>query len=201
LNQVNRALIIGLALALIAATAALSFLLWADSSQLSDRVADFATYLRDHDGGSERLIITFAALLSMVLALLIVLLELSPESISDDLAVTGRGATLVVPREATAQHLGETLLQLPDVLSADVQIDSGKGTVNVEANLVVDPEAAPAQIRDAAVASLDSLLLQELGVHLDPASRIRVTSGQRLAEALDKLTPPSAEAGIGPNQA
>ncbi|HZP25729.1 MAG TPA: hypothetical protein VFB90_01650 [Dehalococcoidia bacterium] len=201
MNQVNRVLIIGLALVLIVAMAALSFLLWADSSQLSSRVADLSTFLSDHNGGSERLIITFAALLGMVLALLVVLLEISPESVSDDLAVTGRGATLVVPREATSQHLAGALLQLPDVLSADVQLDSGKGTIAVEANLVVDPEAAPAQIRDAAVAALDSLLLQELGVHLDPASRIRVTSGQRLGDALDKLTPPSAEAGIGPNQA
>ena len=182
--------------------AALSFFVWASSTQMSDALADLSTYLSDHDEGSARLVFTLAALLGMVLALLVVMLEISPpDVISDELEIRGGGATLVVPREATAQRLADALLQLPDVLSVEVHPETGKGTVIAQANLVVVPEAAPAQISEAAAATLDAVLFRELGTHLDPSSRIRVSSGQRLADALEKLTPPSPEAGIGPNRA
>lgn len=202
LNQVNRALIISLALALIVAMAALSFFVWADATQLSAVLADLSTYLNGHDEGSARLIFTLAALLGMVLALLVVMLEVSPPDIvSDELEIRGGGATLVVSREATAQRLADALLQLPDVLSVEVHPETGKGTVFAQANLIVVPEVSPAQISEAAAATLDAVLFRELGTHLDLSSRIRVSSGQRLADALEKLTPPSPEAGIGSNQA
>ncbi len=200
MNLGNRNAIIALAALLALAMAVVSFLAWAESAQVIDALEDFAAYLREHDDNSGRLVVTLAALLVAVLSMLVIILELSPDTDTEaeNLEIRGHGATLLAPRQAVAERLQDALLQLDGVLEAKVK-PASKATDDlfVEAEMLVEAGAVPSAVVGMAVDTMEEALRRDLGVSLSSDSRIHVmpASGPRLNEALDMLNPPRA--GIG----
>src|SRR3972149_370512 len=105
-NDANRLLVVLFGAALIVLSALAIFLAWSADTDVIDRVGDLAEYMDDHNDNAGKLIVTLGALVVAVLALLLIILELSPEDEERELRVKQAGAVTIVPAIALRQRLG-----------------------------------------------------------------------------------------------
>jgi len=96
MNENNRTAIVLLAALWIVLMAVVIFLPWSDAELAVDRLGDFVEYLDDHRDTASKLILTLGALVLIVLALLVIIVELAPEEETREIRVEQAGATTIV---------------------------------------------------------------------------------------------------------
>ena len=102
MNETNRTAIILLAAAWIVLMAVVIFAAWAADVDTIERLDDFVQYLDDHRTNASRLILTLGALVLIVLALLLIIVELAPEEETREIRVEQAGASNPV------RHMAQT---------------------------------------------------------------------------------------------
>jgi hypothetical protein len=129
-NDANRTLIVLVAAAWIVLMAVLIFLTWSADTDVIDRIGDFQEYLADHNDDPGKLIVTLGALVTVVLALLVIIVEVAPEDEERELRVEQAGATTIVPASALRQRLEEAVMGVPQVTAARARVSTkDKGIV------------------------------------------------------------------------
>src|SRR3990172_10217556 len=96
-NDANRTFIVLVAAAWIVIMAVLIFFTWSADTDIIDRIGDFQEYLSEHNDDAGKLIVTLGALVTVVIALLIIIVEVAPEDEERELRVEQAGATTIVP--------------------------------------------------------------------------------------------------------
>lgn len=189
MTEINRTAIVLLAALVIIAMAVLAFIAWAASDETIQRLADFVQYLRDHNDNASKLILTLGALTLVVLAVLVIVVELAPEQAAAELRVEQGGATTIVSAEGLRQRLEEALLALPAVSAAKVGVASRNKGIATSLELTVVPQTNVAVASQEAIGALTQTL-QEMGLPLSEAPRLRITFGTAPKEGA--ASPPSA---------
>ena len=146
MNETNRGVIILLAGIWIVLMAMVIFVAWADPREAVERLGDFVQYLDEHRDSPSRLILTLGALVLIVLALLVIIVEVAPEEQTRELKVEQAGATTIVPGEALRLRLEEALVTLPQVTAAKARVYSRDKGIGASLDLTVTPDTNVAAV-------------------------------------------------------
>ena len=204
MNETNRTAIVLLAALWIVLMAVLIFAAWAAADDAVDRLGDFVQYLDDHrDEDASRLIVTLGALVLIVLALLLIVVELAPEEEGREIRVEQAGATTIVPAEPLRLRLEEALTAMTQVTAARARVFSQEKGIGMKLELTVTPDANIAVVTQEASRVVVETLQADLGLPVTAPPSVRIVFGPPKAEpvASSVTQPPTPEPPPAPEAA
>jgi hypothetical protein len=143
-----------------------------------DRFGDLAEYLAKHEGeNASRLIVTLGALVLIVLALLLIVVELAPEEETREIRVEQAGATTIVPAEPLRLRLEEALTALPNVSAARARVYSHDKGIGMKLDLTVTPDTNLAVVTQEASRIVVETLQADLGLPVAAPPTVRILFG------------------------
>jgi len=175
MNESNRTVIVLLAALWIVLMAVVIFAAWAADAETVERLEDFVQYLGDHRDNASRLILTLGALVLIVLALLLIIVELAPEEAAREIRVEQAGATTIVPAEPLRLRLEEALTAMPQVTTARARVFSHDKGIAMKLYLTVTPGANVAMVTQEASRVAVDTLQAELGLPVSAPPTVRIT--------------------------
>jgi hypothetical protein len=194
-NETNRTIIVLAAGLWIVLMAVFIFLAWTADTETVDRLGDFVEYLDAHRDDPSRLILTLGALVLIVLALLLIIVELAPEEETREIRVQQAGATTIVPAEPLRLRLEEALTAMPQVTAAKARVQSQDRGVGLRLDLTVVPGTNLAVVTQEASRVVVETLQADLGLPVAAPPVVRIAFGPPRAEpvASSVFQPPAAE--------
>jgi hypothetical protein len=201
MNETNRTVIV-LAVALwIVLMAVVIFVAWAADAETVERLDDFVQYLDDHRDNASRLIVTLGALVLIVLALLVIIVELAPEEEGREIRVEQAGATTIVPAEPLRLRLEEALTTMTQVTAAKVRVFSQDKGIGTNLDLTVAPGTNIAVVTQEASRLVVDTLQADLGLSVSTPPTVRISFGAAEAEPVaSSLSQPPTDAPPVPAQ-
>lgn len=196
MNETNRTAIVLLAALWIVLMAVIIFAAWAAADDAVDRLGDFVEYLDDHrDEDTSRLIVTLGALVLIVLAVLLIVVELAPEEEGREIRVEQAGATTIVPAEPLRLRLEEALTAMTQVTAARARVFSQEKGIGMKLELTVTPDANIAVVTQEASRVVVETLQADLGLPVTAPPSVRIVFGPPKAEpvASSVTQPPTPE--------
>ena len=180
MNETNRAAIILFAAFWIVLMAVVIFLTWTAGAGSVDRLGDLAEYLAKHESeNASRLIVTLGALVLVVLALLLIVVELAPEEETREIRVEQAGATTIVPAEPLRLRLEEALTAMPNVSAARAHVYSHDKGIGMKLDLTVTPDSNLALVTQEASRVVIETLQADLGLPVAAPPTVRILFGPR----------------------
>jgi hypothetical protein len=178
-NDANRTFIVLVAAAWIVIMAVLIFFTWSADTDVIDRIGDFQEYLSDHNDDAGKLIVTLSALVTVVIALLIIIVEVAPEDEERELRVEQAGATTIVPAGALRQRLEEALIGIPEVTAAKARVSTKDKGIVAALDVTLLPNANVAAITQEAARVVIDTVQTDLGLPVVgmPTVKISFASG------------------------
>jgi hypothetical protein len=195
MNETNRTAIVLLAALWIVLMAVVIFVAWAADVETVERLDDFVRYLDDHRDNASRLILTLGALVFIVLALLVIIVELAPEEEAREIRVELAGATTIVPAEPVRLRLEQALTAMPQVTAARARVFSHEKGIAMKLDLTVTPSTNVALVTQEASRLVADTLQADLGLPISAPPTVRITFGPPKAEpvASSMTWPPETE--------
>ncbi len=195
MNETNRTAIVLLAALWIVLMAVVVFLTWSDAELTVDSLGDFVEYLDDHRDTASKLILTLGALVLIVLALLVVIVELAPEEETREIKIEQAGATTIVPAEPLRERLEEALTAMPQVSAARARVFSQNKGVGMKLDLTITPDANIALVTQDASRVVMETLQADLGLPVAAPPSVRIVFGPPKTEpvASSVVQPPTTE--------
>ena len=192
MNETNRSAIILFAAFWIVLMAVVIFLTWTAGADSVDRLGDLSEYLADHeDENASRLIVTLGALVLIVLALLLIVIELAPEEETREIRVEQAGATTIVPAEPLRLRLEEALTAMPNVSAARARVYSHEKGIGMKLDLTVTPDTNLAVVTQEAARVVIETLQADLGLPVAAPPTVRIVFGPPKPEPVaSSLTQP-----------
>jgi hypothetical protein len=177
MSETNRTVIVLLAALWIILMAVLIFAAWAADVETVERLDDFVQYLDDHRNNASRLILTLGALVLIVLALLVIIVELAPEEEAREIRVEQAGATTIVPAEPLRLRLEEALTAMPQVTTATARVFSRDKGIAMRLDLTVTPGTNIGAVTQEASRVVVETLQADLGLPVSVPPTVRITFG------------------------
>lgn len=177
MNETNRSLIVLFCGIVVMLMAVLIFLTWSANTDVIDALFDAVEYLEDHNDDAGRLIVTLAALIVAVIALLVIVLELAPEDEQKELRVQQAGATTIVPAAALRERLDEALLVLPEITAARSRVKTKDQGIAVSLDLTVTPGANVGRVTQESGRVVVDTIQEDLGLPVKGTPLVRVSFG------------------------
>ncbi len=195
MNENNRTAIVLLAALWIVLMAVVIFFAWSDDELAVDNLGDFVEYLDDHRDTASKLILTLGALVLIVLALLVVIVELAPEEETREIKIDQAGATTIVPAEPLRKRLEEALTAMPQVTAAKARVFSQNKGVGMKLDLTITPDANIALVTQEASRVVVETLQSDLGLPVAAPPSVRIVFGAAKTEpvASSVAQPPATE--------
>ncbi len=195
MNETNRTAIVLLAALWIVLMAVFIFLAWSDADLAVDRLGDFVEYLDDHRDTASKLILTLGALVLIVLALLVIIVEMAPEEETREIRVEQAGATTIVPAAPLRERLEEALTAMPQVSAARARVFSQNKGVGLKLHLTITPDANIALVTQEASRVVVETLQADLGLPVAAAPSVHIVFGPPKTEpvASSVVQPPAPE--------
>ena len=201
MNENNRTAIVLLAALWIVLMAVVIFFAWSDAKLAVDSLGDFVGYLDDHRDTASKLILTLGALVLIVLALLVVIVELAPEEETREIRIDQAGATTIVPAEPLRERLEEALTAIPQVSAAKARVFSQNKGVGMKLDLTITPDANIALVTQEASRVVVETLQSDLGLPVAAPPSVRIVFGppktepvaSSVAQPPTSVTPPVPE--------
>ena len=198
----NRLIIVLGALLLMFAVALVVLFTWAAAPDSVDRLFDFVEFLDDHsrDDGS-RVILTLGGLVVALLALVVVIAELTPSQAGRVPVRDVQAGDVLLSTDAIAQRLQQEVAAVPHVTQVKTTVTARGKAVEVDMELHVDPDTDLALTSGEACRVVDELLASRLNVEMARPPRLNLRYSElRLADAPAKASPPPSQeppAGAG----
>ena len=173
MNVANRVLVVVGILVLVGLALTAIVLAWAASGETIARLSDFVRYLGDHNNTLSKLVITLGSAVILLLALSLMILELAPraERTVDVREVKAGTAALAI--EAVARRIEQAVVEVAQVESAKAKVTArGKG-VEIDLQLLVDPDSDLAAVADEVSQVTRDMLTQKMSVDLAKPPRVR----------------------------
>jgi hypothetical protein len=195
MSETNRTVIVLLAALWIVLMAVVIFVAWAADVETVERLDDFVQYLDDHRNNASRLILTLGALVLIVLALLVIIMELAPEEEAREIRVEQAGATTIVPAEPLRLRLEEALTAMPQVTTATARVFSRDKGIAMSLDLTVTPGTNIGAVTQEASRVVVETLQADLGLPVSAPPTVRITFGPPKVEpvASSMTQPPAPE--------
>jgi hypothetical protein len=175
MDQANRFGIVVTALVVVFLALLVVLLAWGASSDSIGRIEDFAGWLRKHDDGETKTVITLGASVIVLLMLSVIILEVTP-SPTQRLRVRNvkAGGATITTKEIAARINAEIEQHVADVSDCQAIVAThGKG-VDVVLELHVEPGADLAHTANVACGRAHALVEQQVGVELASPPRARL---------------------------
>jgi hypothetical protein len=188
-NDANRTFIVIAAAVWIVVMAVLIFFTWTADTDIIDRLGDFVEYLDAHNDDAGKLIITLSALVTVVLALLVIIVEVAPEDEERELRVEQAGATTIVPASALRQRLEEALTGIPEVTAAKAKVSTKDKGIMAALEITLLPNANVAAVTQEATRVVIDTVQTDLGLPVVgvPTVKISFAAGpQPVASSVSK---------------
>jgi len=202
MNETNRTAIILLAALWIVFMAVVIFAAWTADVETVERLDDFVQYLDDHRDNASRLILTLGALVLIVLALLVIIVELAPEEEAREIRVEQAGATTIVPAEPLRLRLEEALTAIPQVTTARARVFSRDKGVGMKLDLTVTPGANIAAVTQEASRVVVETFQTDLGLPVPVPPTVHITFGpsevEPVASSMTQAPEPPPPPTAGP---
>ncbi len=195
MNETNRTAIVLLAALWIVLMAVVIFFAWSNAELAVDNLGDFVGYLDDHRDTASKLILTLGALVLIVLALLVVIIELAPEEETREIRIDQAGATTIVPAGPLRERLEEALTAIPQVSAARARVFSQNKGVGMKLDLTITPNANIAQVTQEASRVVVETLQSDLGLPVAAPPSVHIVFGPAKTEpvASSVAQPPTQE--------
>jgi hypothetical protein len=201
MNETNRTVIVLVAALWIVLMAIVIFVAWAADAETVDRLDDFVQYLDDHRDSASRLIVTLGALVLIVLALLVIIVELAPEEEGREIRVEQAGATTIVPAEPLRLRLEEALTTMTQVTAARVRVFSQDRGLGTKLELTVAPGANIGVVTQEASRVVVDTLQADLGLSVSAPPTVRILFGSAEATPVaSSMSQPPAESPLDAGQ-
>jgi hypothetical protein len=193
MNESNRTAIVLLAALWIVLMAVVIFAAWAADVETVERLDDFVRYLDDHRDNVSRLILTLAALVLIVLSLLVIIVQLTPEEQAREIRVEQAGATTIVPAEPLRLRLEEALTAMVQITAAKVSVFSKDKGIGMKLDLTVTPGTNIAAVTQEASRVVMETLQADLGLPVSAPPTVRIAFGPPKVEPVaSSVTQPPA---------
>jgi len=203
MNETNRAAIILFAAFWIVLMAIVIFLTWTAGASSVDRLGDLSEYLAKHEPeNASRLIATLGALVLIVLALLLIVIELAPEEETREIRVEQAGATTIVPAEPLRLRLEEALMAMPNVSAARAHVYSRDNGIGMKLDLTVTPGTNLSLVTQEASRVVVETLQADLGLPVAAPPTVRILFGppgpEPVASSVAQAPEPAPPAAFEP---
>jgi flagellar basal body-associated protein FliL len=195
MNLANRLIIVLGALLVIFAVAVVILFTWAAASESVERLGDFVQFLNDHeeDNGS-RIILTLGGIVVALLALVVVIAELTPPRAERVPVRDVRAGDALLSTDAIAQRLQQEVSVVPHVTQTKTTVTArGKG-VEVDLELHVDPDTNLALTSEEACRAVENLLTNRLSVEMARPPRLNIRYSELRLPGVPAVASPPAPA-------
>jgi hypothetical protein len=153
-------------------------LAWGAPDESIKRIADLSGYLSDHNTNAFQALITFGALIVMLLGLTVIIFELAPpDTGSVKVAKVGAGDARIGTDEIS-ERLHEELRSIPHLQDLEVQVRSRGNRADLRLELYVDPGADLTQTASEACTRAREIVEGRMGVELDAPPKANVHFGE-----------------------
>jgi hypothetical protein len=174
LDQVNRFVIVVLALLVATASLLVIVLAWGAPDGSIDRVTDFAGYLEDHNSRDGKLIVTLGAAVVGLLMLTLLFVELTP-SPAQQMRVRNVGAGEArITTAQIAERINAEVGGLADVAECVATVVARGRRIEVILDLHLAPQADLSRAADEACRRAHALVEERLGIELAARPRARL---------------------------
>ena len=174
MNVFNRIFLFLLCLALAAAAVAAIVLAWTIPGDSIDGLRDAVDWLDEHNEDLEKALLTTAVGLIALVALVVAILELMPQSGADVKVTDLRVGDAVLSTLSISQRIEEAVRQVPSVTEARAGVRAKRKGVLLSLDLRVEPEANLATVTDEACEAAQDVLMNRLHVALVEQPRVRL---------------------------
>lgn len=185
MDLANRLIIVLGALLLMFAVALVILFTWAAAPDSVDRLFDFVEFLDGHteDDGS-RVILTLGGLVVTLLALVVVIAELTPPQAGQVPVRDVKAGDALLSTNAIAQRLQQELSALSHITHVKPTVTARGKAVEVDLELHVDPDSNLALTSEEACRAVENLLDNQLSVEMARPPRLNLRYSElRLPEA------------------
>jgi nitrogen fixation-related uncharacterized protein len=200
MNVVNRILMILICLTVIAGAVGIIVLAWAIPADTIDGLRNAVDRLEENNQDLEKALLTAIGSVIAFLALVVLLLELTPKTGTEVKVTDLQVGDAVLSTTAIGQRVEEAVRLVPHVADVKATVKTkGKG-VAVGMDLHVDPEANVAQVTDEACQAARDVLLNRVHVSMaaPPRARLHYRELKLGRQPQPVLVPPPAPAEPGP---
>ncbi len=174
MDTVNRVAMVTTALLLIFVAFVVIALVWFAPGASVERLQDFTEWLDAHRTTGAKLVTTLGALVVVLLAVALVVLELSPSSTQTVRVASSDRGVATISTEAIAERVQREVEQTPHVVTSAVRVIGRRRAVEVELDLDVD---AYANLRETAMNACErarAVVHDVMGVPLAEPPRARL---------------------------
>jgi hypothetical protein len=157
---------------------------WAAAPDSVERLTDFVGFLDDHaeDNGS-RIILTLGGLVVALLALVVVIAELTPGEAGRVPVRDVQAGDVLLSTDAIAQRLHQALSAVPHVTQAKATVTARGKAVEVDLELHVDPDTNLASTSEEVCRTVEDLVGTRLSVEMARPPRLNLRYSElRLAQ-------------------
>jgi hypothetical protein len=173
MNVANRMLVTAFLLMLVCLAVAVIILAWSLSSESIARLSDFVSFLNDHDNNLAKLIITLGSAVVLLLGLALIILEVAPRAQRTVAVHDVQTGSAVLSTEAIARRIEQSLTEVAHVESAKAKVIGRKKGVEIDLQLLVDPDSDLAPVADEASQVARDTLAEKMSVALAKPPRVR----------------------------
>jgi len=179
MNVLNRLIVILGVFVLILFAVMAIVLAWAYSDETIERLGDFVTYLNDHNSDGTRVLITLGASLVSLIGLAFLVLELAPRNDKTVVVHDVETGSAVLSTVALGRRLEQIVMSLPEVGDARAKVVGKKKAVEVNLQVMVDPESDLASIASEVSRVTQDAVTRQMSVALAGPPRLRLYYSSR----------------------
>ena len=196
MNLFNRIVMFLLCLALAAAAIAAIVLAWTIPNESINALRAAVDWLARHNQDTEKALLTTGGALVALLALIVLLLELLPQSTSEVKITDLKVGDALLSTAAIGQRIEEAVGQVPHVGEVKATVKAKRKGVVVSLDLHVDPDANLAEVTDQALDTTREVLTNRVHVSLaaPPKARLHYRElrmrGNQARRPASVITPP-----------
>jgi len=174
MNVVNRLVVVLGVVVLIAFAAMVIVLAWAYSGETIQALRNFATFWGDRETNGTRVIITLIAGFVILVGLSFLVLELAPRMEKTVLVRDVETGAAVLSTVAVGRRLEQIVSGLPEVEAVRAKVVSRKKAVEVNLQVMVDPESDLSAIASEVARVTQEAVTQQMSVAMAGEPRLRL---------------------------
>jgi len=198
-GELNRFFIIVLALLFIFAAALCVTLAWSAPDRSIERVADLAGWLRRHNDGETKVIVTLAGAVVILVMLMVIILEMTPSPTQRMRIRNVRAGDATITTREIADRVTAEVQRVEHVAECESIIAARGRRVEAVLELHVDAGADLTRTSEAVCARVRQIVEGEIGVELAAAPRARLH--YRELRLRGDQPPPQAASNVPPSLA
>jgi hypothetical protein len=173
-DQVNRFVIVVIALLVIFASLVVVMLAWGAPEQSIDQLRDFAGFLDDNTTREGQIIVSLLAAVIVLLMLTVIILEITPSPTQRMRVRSITSGEVSITTPEMAERIEQEVRAVPHVAEASAIVAARGKRAEVALELHVDSGADLALTADEACRRTQALVVQGMGIRLAKPPRARL---------------------------